>query len=572
MGKRRNRISERVYWAGLIVAAIAGLGLGFWGFAQYFADRGESKTFWDLFYVTWQLFTLESGAVDGHVPIPLQIARVLAPVTAAAAVVRLLLVFLQEQIRQIRIRMLRNHMIVCGANDVGYHIAASAEAAGRRVVVIEHATETALTERWQSHSGLLVRGDAVEPDTLQQAGLAHARTLVVACGDDGANVNVTLAARRALAESARRDPIACHVQILDYELSALFRASPLFVQADGPLDMSAFNAYDAAARIVSQAHPLDRERIGPDDPRTPQLIVLGFGKMGMSIAVQYAKIAHYANAKLLHIEVFDRLGDLREQALYARHPGMKRVCTARFNACELDDATAIATIRERALRTDALTTIVVCLDGDSRSLACALAVQAALHGANVPVLVRMATKEGLAALLDNPSAAHGLAPFGMLEQVCDWNALDTERIDKLAKEVHRLYTLKHGAEKTGVETALPAWRKLDPVLQDSCRQQADHMPVKLRAVGCIAEPDGGGVPVEFTAAEIELLARMEHRRWVAERILAGWQSGPKDTARKITPYLVDYNDLSEEIKDYDRDTVRNLPKLVAMSGGRIRRD
>ena len=58
---------------------------------------------------------------------------------------------------------------------------------------------------------------------------------------------------------------------------------------------------------------------------------------------------------------------------------------------------------------------------------------------------------------------------------------------------------------------------------------------------------------------------------MAERILSGWQSGPKDTARKITPYLVDYAELSEEIKDYDRDAVRNLPKLIAMAGGRIRR-
>lgn len=383
---------------------------------------------------------------------------------------------------------------------------------------------------------------------------------------------MALAARRALTGSTHttHEAIACHVQVLDYELSALFRASPLFVQTDGPLDMGVFNAYDAAARIVSQAHPLDRERIGPDDPRTPQLIVLGFGQMGMSIALQYAKIAHYANAKPLHIEVFDRLGALREQALHARQPGMKRVCTVRFNACELEDATAIATIRERALRADALTTIIVCLDGDSRGLACALAVQTALHGADVPVLVRMATKEGLAALLDDSSAAQRLVPFGMLEQVCDWNALDTERIDKLAKEVHQLYTLKHGAEKVDVEAALPAWRKLDPVLQDSCRQQADHMPVKLRAVGCVME-SGSSAPVEFSPGEIELLARMEHRRWVAERILAGWQSGPKDTARKITPYLVDYNELDDAIKDYDRDTVRNLPKLVAMSGGRIRR-
>jgi len=569
MSARRKRISEWTYWSILVLAAAVALALGHWGFALHDPER----SFWDNVYIDLQLFTMESGAVQGPVPVPLEVARFLAPVVAAAAVIRLLLLFLHEQIRQLRIRTLRGHMIVCGAGDVGYHIAVSAEAAGRAVVMVENASETAHIERWLSHGGLLVRGDATEPETLRRAGLGNARTIVAACGDDGANVNVALAARRALADMPALQPgaIACHVQVLDYELGALFRGSPLFVQTDGPLDMSVFNAYDATARIVSQAHPLDRERIAPDDARAPQLIVLGFGRMGMSLAVQYAKIAHYANAKPLQIEVFDRAATVREKALHARYPGLSRVCTVRFHERELEDAAAISAIRDLALRADVLPTIVVCLDGDSRSLACALAVQAALHGADVPVLARMASKEGLAALIDSPTTAQRLVPFGMLEQVCDWNALDTERIDRMAKEVHRLYTQKRTAEKSGAESTPPVWHKLDPELQNSCRQQADHIPVKLRTVGCAVGSDGGAAAVEFTPQEIELLARMEHRRWVAERVLSGWQSGPKDTARKITPYLVDYNELEETIKDYDRDTVRNLPKLVAMAGGTIRR-
>lgn len=40
----------------------------------------------------------------------------------------------------------------------------------------------------------------------------------------------------------------------------------------------------------------------------------------------------------------------------------------------------------------------------------------------------------------------------------------------------------------------------------------------------------------------------------------------KDAARKITPYLVPYDQLSEEIKEKDRDVIRNIPALLERIG------
>jgi len=42
---------------------------------------------------------------------------------------------------------------------------------------------------------------------------------------------------------------------------------------------------------------------------------------------------------------------------------------------------------------------------------------------------------------------------------------------------------------------------------------------------------------EFTPAEIEILAEMEHNRWVSERLFDGWVYGKKrDIEKKISPY------------------------------------
>jgi hypothetical protein len=68
-----------------------------------------------------------------------------------------------------------------------------------------------------------------------------------------------------------------------------------------------------------------------------------------------------------------------------------------------------------------------------------------------------------------------------------------------------------------------------------------------------------------------MLARMEHARWNAERFLAGWSYAPgkKNVERKTSPWLVGWGELPEEIREYDREAVRNIPHLVALSGRRI---
>jgi len=54
---------------------------------------------------------------------------------------------------------------------------------------------------------------------------------------------------------------------------------------------------------------------------------------------------------------------------------------------------------------------------------------------------------------------------------------------------------------------------------------------------------------------------------VQERLKSGWILGEvKNVDKKISPYLLPYEELTEEIKDYDRDTIRNIPVLLGMIG------
>ena len=74
----------------------------------------------------------------------------------------------------------------------------------------------------------------------------------------------------------------------------------------------------------------------------------------------------------------------------------------------------------------------------------------------------------------------------------------------------------------------------------------------------------------FTREEIELLAEMEHERWVVERRAAGWRPDrERDVERKTTPYLVGWAELPEDIRDRDRETIVRLPAQVNDAGYQI---
>lgn len=117
----------------------------------------------------------------------------------------------------------------------------------------------------------------------------------------------------------------------------------------------------------------------------------------------------------------------------------------------------------------------------------------------------------------------------------------------------------------------PSWQELDESRRESSRDQARDIPAKLRAVGCDIAPLDRTRANDFAFAdeEVERLASAEHARWVRERTADGWTPGDKDAARKTTPYLVPFEELPAEIADYDRDAVREIPRLLASVGLRV---
>lgn len=142
-------------------------------------------------------------------------------------------------------------------------------------------------------------------------------------------------------------------------------------------------------------------------------------------------------------------------------------------------------------------------------------------------------------------------------------------LEKLARAIHELYNEKMLKRYPDKPLKYPNFDGLTDSLKYSNLRQAMDIPEKLRKMNmamCSVNDEGTAV-TEIPHEYVEILAEQEHEAWVTERIASGWTSGTNtDEKLKLTPYLIPYNKLPDEIKQLDRDPIENIPILLVRIG------
>jgi hypothetical protein len=311
-------------------------------------------------------------------------------------------------------------------------------------------------------------------------------------------------------------------------------------------------------------------------------LIVGLGVLGQEVLVQAARRWRYARPDpqaRCTITVVDPAAEARSAALRGRYPALEQVSevfavNAQPSSHELERAAFLA-------NGPAVTRAYVCLEDDASSLAAALALRRCLRAAGVPIVACLSRQLGLAELLretercrDRPQT---LATFPIFEQALRPEGLVMQgAYEALARAIHAEY-LRQAARQGHTPTTRPAmvsWGRLPEQMKESNRRQADHIGVKLRAIGCDLEPlnEWDPDPFAFTPEEVEQLSRMEHARWMEERIAQGWRLGSRDDAQRLHPDLVPWEQLDERTRDFDRSAVLHIPQLLAGIGLQVRRD
>lgn len=571
-----NRL--RPFWLGIrwpliAVLAATALVLGWFGFGP---ALGRDASFWDRAYRSLQLFALEGGAVEPPVPRFLEVARVLAPIVTFYAAVSAILAIFRDQIARARVRWrARGHVIVCGLGRTGHALAHGFHEAGHRVVAIEIAPDAGAIEEFRQAGVPVLAGDATDSTLLAAARVDRARYLFAVCRDDGDNATIAVLARE-LVDECSGAALGCFVRVLDPDLAELLEAE-MAARTGGGMRVEAFNAAERGApALLEEYRPFDPGGMTPFGP--PHLLVVGMGEMGSRVVLH--AVRHWLSTPdghtPLRISVADRDADRRVENFLLRYPYLE-------DACEMIPHVVDVTsprFERGDLLTDAergrlpLTSVYVCLGDDALGLGAALRLRRALGERRIPIVVRTKASGGLGALLgDDGTGYENLHVFGLLDLVCRPDVALTGRTEKLARAIHEEYVRVQREEgHTRVENpSMAPWQELPEHLRESNRRQADGIGAKLRAVGCEIWPlvDREPDSLVFTPRELERLARMEHDRWWRERECDGWTYAPeKNVQAKKSPYLVPWEELSEEIREYDRVAVRGIPAFLARAGFR----
>lgn len=562
---------------------LTALGLGYVGFAKHFADLHEPRSPTDLFYLSVQLFVLESGAVSGPVSWELEIARLLAPGAAVYTAVQALAVIFREQLQLLRVRFLSDHAVVCGLGRKGLLLATAFQERGYRVVVIDQDEDNNERELCRERGALVLSGNATGEELLRKARVNKAKYLIAVCGNDGTNAEVAVCAR-ALIGDRKSKALTCLVHIADVALWNLLREQELETWQGESFRLEFFNIYESGARTLLNEHPAFSETDKAANDQV-HILVVGLGHMGESLvvgALRKWRALYPENEKRLRITVVDKEADLKTGPLRLRYPHLFVTCD--LIPQQMDIYSPEFQHGEFLFDEQGhgrVTMAYVCFDDDSRGLSAALTLLQRTREARImiPVVVRMTRDAGLATLLHEAHGGRGggfenLAVFGLLDRTCKFDLVVGGTHEVLARVIHEDYVRNQEKEGQTPETnpSMVPWEQLPENLKESNRLQADHIGLKLKAIGCGIAPliDWDvGAPKIFQE-NIELLAEMEHERWMDERLRDGWQLGElRDVPKKVSQYLVPWNNLEENIKDYDRLTVRELPVFLAKVGFRI---
>jgi hypothetical protein len=567
---------RRWRWPFTFAVAAAAFVAGFYGYSHVYIYKGSLTAtvhasgvhlaLPDRLYYTILLFKFSTGLAPPY-PATLELARWLAAVVTAYAAFRALAALSQDRWARWRSRhLLRDHVVVCGLGRCGLRLAVADWE--RPVVAIDRSPSVREVEMCRNSHVTLLVGEATDPAMLVQAGVGRAKELIVVCGDDGVNAEVALQAKGVL--EARSSPLTCHVHVDDERACALLEQAALSDPGKRPIDFEFFNVYRSGPMALLDSHGGSLAEGG--EPVT--LVIAGSSRLSLNLAAEAVRrwSINGDNPQrmlifLVALDAVERCGELGR-----RLPDLEAFCD--LQPCPADPADLDTVPPEIADLSGATgrTTAFVCLEDDSAGLRATLSLRGALAD-DIPIVLCTTGHSDIARLLRlaGSDALTNVTGFSLLGEVCRPAILSNGDLEVLAQAIHAQYVLEEHrrGEHPADDPSLRPWSELAEVLRESNRAQARDIGNKLAHLGLgLARNSRWGPPsFSFSAPQLDLLSTMEHERWMAERLAAGWKLGPvRDVVNKLHPSLKPWDDLSDMDKDRDRATVRDLPMFLARTG------
>ena len=522
------------------------------------------------------------------------VASTLIAVSSTFAIILAYLQVTGQHLDQFRARYtLRGHIIICGMSSRGQVLARDLVRQGFDVVIIDldPAADTALQQ--QQAGVCVVYGDATNTDVLLGAGIVRAVRLICLTSSDDTNCAIAEACRHSWpkTEHAFSGEFSVHCHIQDMHLRSQLSRLPLFVVGvnDPAKRCSArfrlFCIEACAATELMAQFPPERHLPREQHRHDVHVVILGVSGLADALLMQIAQVAHYwrPESEFTHPVTGVRVTQVGEgaagrwQKLVARTPALQDFISMQIVDHPLEEAVALAQL-DKLFAASPPTQVFVTLPNAMETLSQSLIVldryDSYLPREHEGSVVAIFPPQLNPIDVDRWKRDDRLQWYGLYD-ACSADVVVGEAQDVLAKHIHEAYFNTYVANDNYKEpplddgTAKHPWENLNEWYRDSNRSVVAHMDVKLRTAG-FAKVDKANTsnPVSaFAAVNIETLAEMEHRRWLAFHRMGGWQyaSEGKRPARQH-PSIRPYCELEEKEKQKDRDNVAGVFSNLELVG------
>lgn len=534
-----------------ILSAIAII-IGFYGYIKDHYSIGESAYRAVSFFVI-QAFADEKEGVNGFVEFGRWTAILVVVITA----IRTVYILTRDYWHLARLRTIKNHILICGLGDKGYRLVKDYQRLGNKVVIIERNPENINIDLCRENGAIVIIGSANDNISLKRARPSFAKMIFIATDDDKKNAEIASKVYQYTGKETtqnkvtkRSQSLPCFVHIFDPVVISLVKAHEMYTRTDDILELRIFNLFERGARkILNQYAPDKYIKIHSKEDDAPVVLLIGFDNTAQSILLQAALIAHYANEKNLCFIVIDKDLETGSKKFLYYFPAVTEFLDIEWvdidpNILRFEDI-------EKFNRT--ITVAYFCLPEIIRSIYIAnFCIQKASKQFDC-IICTHAVSGILESYKPNPKIR--------IINVFDSDAVEQnlleEEIDTIAKAIHEDY-----AKKYSLNTP---WENLEKEFRDSNRNAAMHLEIKFRTINaCLKNQEESNAIFDFTSDVniVEKLAKMEHRRWFAEKRLAGWKYSPgRNNEKKLHPNLVTFDELPKHIKEQNYDIIKSIPTI-----------
>ena len=421
---------HRWSWVLISLLVLLSLLLGFAGFRERFAALGEERSSSHIFYLTLQLFTLESGDVEEPVGWMLEVARFLAPFSMASAVVRAFWGILTKEIEAARLVLFRKHVIICGLGNKGLRLVKELHDDHRQTVVIENDRDNEDINRCRELGAIVIIGTANDEWAIRKARVHKASVLYSVTGDDGANIETALLARD-INRQRQRAQLKCVVHVVDPDLENWFEHKMSHDQGDDHTHIRFFNVFKNGAKEMLQGTSFlgQPEQSTGNGKKSPHIVIIGAGRLGEAVfqqAIHYWRTQRSDSESKLEVTIVDQIAEEKVDWLQAQFADECEDCLLHTKTMQIQSANYKRGDFLPEKQTE-ITAAYVCVDDDSLAVRAALTLHEHLDDNQSRIVVRLTEEAGLAALFDDkfstktmPDNVHAI---GLLELTCRLDVL-----------------------------------------------------------------------------------------------------------------------------------------------------